>query len=169
MAVSRLFKQIVLGGVALAVIGGGLFTVRLLAEEKAPRMVVEVYQVADLPVWKVTKDASPQYDGKLLVAYIREIAGMGPDDEGTIEEHPSTASLVVRQTMEKHQKISDALERLRGEQHPKERKERIRPKTDKNQAYYDRSRHDELIRVAIQKYEAAKATGEAARKAAELN
>lgn len=145
MAVSRLFKQFALGGLALAAIGGGFAAVSLLAADSSQFMKVEVYQVADLPVWKVTKGASPQYDGTLLVAYIRQVAEMGPDDEGSIEQHASTASLVIRQTMAKHQKISDALEQLRGGRSETKKKPN-RAKTDKNQAFYDQLWEDDLAR-----------------------
>lgn len=163
MAVSRFFKQVVLGGLALAAIGGGFAAVSLLAADSSQLMKVEVYQVADLPVWKMTTGASPEYDGTLLVAYLRQVAEMGPDDQGTIEEHASTASLVIRQTREKHQKISDAVERLRGEQKLAAKKDAARQAAAKTEgAHYDR------IRDAVRAYEAAKAAKEAA-KAAESN
>lgn len=163
MVFPRFFKQVVLGGAALAVIGGGFAAVRLLAADRSQEMKVEVYQVADLPVWKMTEDASPDYDATLLLTYIRQVAGIEADDEGSIEEHPSTASLVIRQTREKHQKISDALERLRSEQRLAAKKEAARQAAAKEHAaYYDR------IRDAVRAYEAAKAAKEAA-KAAESN
>lgn len=163
MAFPRLFKQVILGGLALAVISGGFAAVSLLAADGNQLMKVVVFQVSDLPVWKMTTDASPRYDGTLLVTYIREVADMGPDDEGTIEEHPSTASLVIRQTPEKLRKISDALERLRGEQKLAAKKDAARQAEAKEErAYYDR------IRDAVRAYEAAKAVKEAA-KAAESN
>lgn len=164
MAVSRLFKQVVLGGLALAAIGGGFAAVSLLAADSSPLMKVEVYQVADLPVWKVAKDASPQYDGTLLVAYIRQVADMGPDDEGSIEEHASTASLVIRQTPAKHQKISDLLEKIREDQKQAEKREAARQAARKAEAA-----SDERLRKAVREYEAAKAASEAARNAAASN
>ena len=163
MAFPRLFKPMVLGGLALAAIGGGFAAMSLLAADSSQFMKVEVYQVADLPVWKVTKGASPQYDGTLLVAYIRQFAGMGPDDEGSIEQHVSTASLVIRQTKAKHQMISDLLEKIRDDQKQAEKLAEKQEAARKAEAA-----SDERLRKALREYEASKAAKEAA-KAAESN
>jgi len=120
MAVSGLFKQAALGGLALATIGG-LSSLGLFAEDNSDQTLVEVYQVADLPVWRLVPDAAPKYDGTVLVAHIRAVTGLEQNgDKGSIVEVAETASLAIRQTRAKHQQTSDLLERLREKQTPKE-------------------------------------------------
>jgi len=77
--------------------------------------VTEIYVVGDLPVWHVSPGFEPRYDGSLLVAHVREVVDDGSWVRGSIEEFPTTVSLVIRQTQANHERIARALDRLRAQ------------------------------------------------------
>lgn len=82
--------------------------------EPARTWSVMVYQVADLPVYRLGKDGkSPEFDATVLVDFIRSSVDPESWDEASLQVHESTAALVIRQTTANHRKIKDAINSLR--------------------------------------------------------
>lgn len=106
-------------GVVLAIVLFiGLRAFVTAAEEKPkrpePGWHVCVYQVGDLPVYRIGTDLkSPEFDAKLLVDFIRSSVDAESWAEAEISVHEKAASLVIRQTPANHRKISDAIASLR--------------------------------------------------------
>jgi len=111
------------GAVLAIVLFIGLRTFVTAADEK-PQLLdstlyVCVYQVADLPVYRIGKDLkSPEFDATLLVDFIRSSVDPKSWAEAGISVHEKTASLVIRQTQANHDKISDAIGALREKKAP---------------------------------------------------
>lgn len=106
------------GAVLAIVLFIGLRTFVTAADEK-PQLLdltlyVSVYQVADLPVYRIGKDLkSPEFDATLLVDFVRSSVDAESWAKGSLVVHEKTASLVIRQTQANHLKIADAVEALR--------------------------------------------------------
>ena len=111
------------GAVLAIVLFIGLRTFVTAADEKPKRpqsdWTVCVYQVADLPVYRIGKDLkSPEFDASLLVDFIRSSVDPESWAEASMVVHERTASLVIRQTHANHKKIADAVGALREKRAP---------------------------------------------------
>lgn len=117
MVFFRLFKGALVCGLGVLAVSSGLSTLRVRASEvaKADQLWVQVYRVGDLPVWHVSAGMPARFDASLLIACIEAIVDPRGAQEGSIAEHATTQSLVIRQTKANHQRIADMIERLRAE------------------------------------------------------
>lgn len=108
-------KTVTMSAVAVALFSSlAVFAAAPKQEESTQKMLVRVYNVADLPVWRVDLKNPPQFAPQVLLKCLQ--ATVDPQSwnpGGAIKLNEREASLVITQTGANHEQVTRVLDSYR--------------------------------------------------------